>query len=88
MRKPLSKIVAVVLMGLLIFGAPRWSGTWSMELLKAIGFLLVFTGVLGRLVCTLHIGGKKTESFAKAESISFVAILSIFFPSSDFAESV
>ena len=61
LRKPLSAVVAVGLIFLMVFGRPGWSGMWPMEVMRLVGFLLVFAGVLGRLLCTLYIGGRKNR---------------------------
>lgn len=60
-RKPLSALVAAGLVFLMIFGHPQWLGTWQMEILRLCGFFLIFAGVLGRILCTLYIGGRKNR---------------------------
>ena len=70
-RQPLSALVASALLFLMIFGHPRWLGTWPMEGLKLAGFFLVFTGVLGRILCTLYIGGRKNRQLYQSGIYSF-----------------
>ena len=70
-RQPLSAIVAAVLIFLMLFGQPSWFGTWPMLFLKLAGFLLIFTGVLGRILCTLYIGGRKNRELYQSGIYSF-----------------
>jgi len=70
-RQPLSAIVAAGLIFLMLFGQPSWFGTWPMLFLKLAGFLLIFTGVLGRILCTLYIGGRKNRELYQSGIYSF-----------------
>jgi len=70
-RQPLSAVVAAVLLFLMLFGQPSWFGTWPMLFLKLAGFLLIFTGVLGRILCTLYIGGRKNRELYQSGIYSF-----------------
>lgn len=70
-RKPLSSVVAAGLVFLMIFGHPQWLGTWPMEILRLFGFLLIFTGVIGRILCTLYIGGRKNRELYQSGIYSF-----------------
>lgn len=65
-RQPLSAVVAAALLFLIIFGHPVWQGTWPMLSVKFTGFLLIFSGVLGRVLCTLYIGGRKNRELYQA----------------------
>jgi protein-S-isoprenylcysteine O-methyltransferase Ste14 len=65
LRKPFSFLVAAVLCFLLIFVHPRGYGTLPMGMVKLTGFLLVFTGALGRILCTLYIGGRKNRELCQ-----------------------
>jgi protein-S-isoprenylcysteine O-methyltransferase Ste14 len=66
LRKPLSKLVATLLIGSLIFVQPREFGTPLMGIVKLIGYLLVFAGALGRILCTLYIGGRKNQELCQS----------------------
>lgn len=66
LRKPLSAVVAVLLIGLLIFVQPRYFDSPQMEVVKLIGYLLVFAGALGRILCTLYIGGRKNRELCQS----------------------
>jgi protein-S-isoprenylcysteine O-methyltransferase Ste14 len=70
-RKPLSALVAAGLIFLMVFGHPQWFGTWPMEILRLFGFLCVFAGVLGRILCTLYIGGRKNRELYQSGIYSF-----------------
>jgi len=61
LRKPLSYAVAVTLCFLLVFVQPVGFGSLASEGLKLVGLLLVFAGALGRILCTLYIGGRKNR---------------------------
>lgn len=65
MRKPLSFVVAPTLCFLLIFVQPRGFGSLSFEWVKLIGLFLVFAGALGRILCTLYIGGRKNRELCQ-----------------------
>lgn len=65
MRKPLSYVVAPLLCFLLIFVHPVGFGTLASEGVKLLGLLLVFAGALGRILCTLYIGGRKNRELCQ-----------------------
>ncbi len=65
LRKPISFVVASALCFLLIFVHPRGFGTLTMETVKLGGLFLVFTGALGRILCTLYIGGRKNRELCQ-----------------------
>lgn len=65
LRKPLSFFVATALCFLLVFVHPRDFGTIPMEAVKLAGLFLVFAGVLGRILCTLYIGGRKNRELCQ-----------------------
>lgn len=65
LRKPLSRVVAAILVFLLIFTRPRGFGTLPLEMVRIAGYLLVFAGVTGRILCTLHIGGRKNRELCR-----------------------
>lgn len=65
LRKPLSFFVATALCFLLVFVHPRGFGTIPMEAVKLAGLCLVFAGVLGRILCTLYIGGRKDRELCQ-----------------------
>jgi protein-S-isoprenylcysteine O-methyltransferase Ste14 len=66
LRKPISLFVAILLIALLVFVQPRGFGTLRMELVKLAGFALVFAGVLGRILCTVYIGGRKNRELCQS----------------------
>lgn len=66
LRKPISLLVASLLIFLLVFVQPRGFGTLRMELVKLAGFALVFAGVLGRILCTVYIGGRKNRELCQS----------------------
>ena len=65
LRKPLSFLVAIALCFLMVFVHPRGFGTAWTEVLKLTGLFLVFAGVLGRILCTLYIGGRKNRELCQ-----------------------
>jgi protein-S-isoprenylcysteine O-methyltransferase Ste14 len=65
LRKPLSFFVAIALCFLMVFVHPRGFGTAWMEAVKLTGLFLVFAGVLGRILCTLYIGGRKNRELCQ-----------------------
>ncbi|MES2476784.1 MAG: isoprenylcysteine carboxylmethyltransferase family protein [Verrucomicrobiota bacterium] len=65
LRKPVSYLVAATLCFLLVFVHPRGFGTLSMETVKLGGLFLVFAGALGRILCTLYIGGRKNRELCQ-----------------------
>lgn len=65
LRKPVSFTVAAALCFLVVFVHPRGFGTLPMEVVKLGGFLLVFAGALGRILCTLYIGGRKNRELCQ-----------------------
>ena len=65
LRKPLSYVVAPTLFFLLIFVHPRGFGTLAFEGVKLAGLFLVFAGALGRILCTLYIGGRKNRELCQ-----------------------
>lgn len=66
LRKPISFAVAAALLFLLVFVQPRGFGTLAMEILKLLGLFLVFTGALGRILCTVYIGGRKNKELCQS----------------------
>lgn len=66
LRKPISFLAAATLIFLLVFVEPRGAHTLPKELLKLAGFFLVFTGALGRILCTLYIGGRKNKELCQS----------------------
>ncbi|GAA5125279.1 isoprenylcysteine carboxylmethyltransferase family protein [Luteolibacter yonseiensis] len=66
LRKPLSHVVAATLIFLLVFVHPRGFGTLAMEGVKLAGLFLVFAGALGRILCTLYIGGRKNRELCQS----------------------
>lgn len=49
----------------MVFVHPRGFGTAWMEAVKLTGLFLVFAGVLGRILCTLYIGGRKNRELCQ-----------------------
>ena len=66
LRKPISFLVAALLVFALVFVKPRGFGSLPMEAVKLLGFFLVFTGALGRILCTLYIGGRKNRELCQS----------------------
>lgn len=66
LRKPVSFLVAAALGFLLVFVHPRSFGTLPMEFVKLAGLFLVFAGALGRILCTLYIGGRKNRELCQS----------------------
>lgn len=66
LRKPISCAVAAALLFLLVFVQPRGFGTLGMEVLKLLGLFLVFAGALGRILCTVYIGGRKNRELCQS----------------------
>lgn len=66
LRKPVSYLIATALCFLLVFVHPRGFGTLPKECVKLAGMFLVFTGALGRILCTLYIGGRKNRELCQS----------------------
>ena len=66
LRKPVSFVVAAALCFLLVFVHPRGFGTIPLEAVKLVGLFLVFAGALGRILCTLYIGGRKNRELCQS----------------------
>ncbi|MEO8617418.1 MAG: isoprenylcysteine carboxylmethyltransferase family protein [Luteolibacter sp.] len=66
LRKPISFLAAATLIFLLVFVEPRGAHTLPKEILKLAGFFLVFAGALGRILCTLYIGGRKNRELCQS----------------------
>lgn len=61
LRKPVSFLIAAVLLILLVITKPARFGSLPYEIMKQVGFVLVFVAVLGRIWCTLYIAGRKNR---------------------------
>ncbi len=66
LRKPISFLMASILIFLLVFVQPREADTLVKEILKMAGLFLVFAGALGRILCTLYIGGRKNRELCQS----------------------
>jgi protein-S-isoprenylcysteine O-methyltransferase Ste14 len=66
LRKPVSFLVAALLVFALVFVHPLGFGSLQMEAVKLLGFLLVFAGALGRILCTVYIGGRKNRELCQS----------------------
>lgn len=60
-RIPVSRGAAAIMLGLLLLASPREISSDSETLLKAAGFVLAGVGAIGRLWCSIYIGGRKTH---------------------------
>jgi len=66
LRKPISFLMASILIFLLVFVQPRETDTLLKEILKLVGLFLVFAGALGRILCTVYIGGRKNRELCQS----------------------
>ena len=66
LRKPISFAAAAVFCLLLVFVRPRGFGSLPMDGMKLLGLFLVFTATLGRILCTLYIGGRKDRELCQS----------------------
>ncbi len=66
LRKPISFLMASILIFLLVFVQPREADTLLKEILKLVGLFLVFAGALGRILCTVYIGGRKNRELCQS----------------------
>lgn len=66
LRKPLSFVIAAVLLVLLVITRPANFESVPYEILEQLGFLMVFVAVLGRIWCTLYIAGRKNRELCTA----------------------
>ncbi|MEO5714295.1 MAG: isoprenylcysteine carboxylmethyltransferase family protein [Luteolibacter sp.] len=66
LRKPISFLMASILIFLLVFVEPREAGSLVKEILKLAGLFLVFAGALGRILCTVYIGGRKNRELCQS----------------------
>ncbi|MDI1301413.1 MAG: isoprenylcysteine carboxylmethyltransferase family protein [bacterium] len=60
-RIPVSRGAAALVIGLLLFATPRALSPDCETLLKMAGFVLAGAGAIGRLWCSIYIGGRKTH---------------------------
>lgn len=60
-RLPVSRGVAAVMMGSLLFAVPPEIPGSMIDLLRALGLALAGVGAFGRLWCSVYIGGRKTH---------------------------
>lgn len=61
LRKPVSFLMASVLLVLLVFTQPANFGSVAYTVMEQAGIFLVFVAVLGRVWCTLYIAGRKNR---------------------------
>jgi protein-S-isoprenylcysteine O-methyltransferase Ste14 len=61
LRKPVSFLIAAILLVLLVITRPAGFESVAYEMLEQAGFLMVFVAVLGRIWCTLYIAGRKNR---------------------------
>ena len=66
LRKPISFLLAALLISTLVLVHPRDFGSLPKEMMKLAGFFLVFAGALGRILCTLYIGGRKNRELCQS----------------------
>lgn len=59
-RLPVSRLVAVAVVGLLVVASPMDRPEAVEEGLRALGLMLAAIGTVGRLWCSVYIGGRKT----------------------------
>lgn len=60
-RIPVSRGAAAIMLGLLLLATPREISPDLKELLKMAGMVLASVGAIGRLWCSIYIGGRKTH---------------------------
>ena len=65
LRKPVSFLIAAVLLVLLVSTQPANFGSVAYEVMEQVGMLLVFVAVLGRIWCTLYIAGRKNRQLCR-----------------------
>lgn len=65
LRRPLSTVFAIGLCAALLFTKPIGFGEGLHEMMEAVGMLLVFAAVLGRIWCILYIGGRKNRELCR-----------------------
>jgi protein-S-isoprenylcysteine O-methyltransferase Ste14 len=65
LRKPASKLVAVVFLLLALFTVPRGFGSKLGEAMELLGFFLLIVGALGRVWCAIYISGRKDRSLCR-----------------------
>ncbi|MCC0032425.1 MAG: isoprenylcysteine carboxylmethyltransferase family protein [Brucellaceae bacterium] len=61
MRRLVLAIIILSVLGVLAFCASAWQSREIHEIVEAIGLGLIAAGILGRLWCTLYIGGRKSS---------------------------
>jgi len=61
LRKPVSFLIAAILLVLLVFTQPAHFGAVAYAVMEQVGMVLVFVAVLGRIWCTLYIAGRKNR---------------------------
>jgi protein-S-isoprenylcysteine O-methyltransferase Ste14 len=64
-------VVIAVLAGLMLFVSTSWLGA-ARELIEAIGVSLIGAAILGRLWCTLYIGGRKSDTVVQSGPYSIM----------------
>lgn len=60
-RIPVTRGAAAIMLALLFFASPRAISADLVALLKMAGFVLAAMGAIGRLWCSVYIGGRKTH---------------------------
>jgi protein-S-isoprenylcysteine O-methyltransferase Ste14 len=60
-RIPVSRGAAAIMLALLFLGTPQAISSEAESLLTAVGFFLAGVGAIGRLWCSVYIGGRKTH---------------------------
>jgi len=72
-RVKVAQIVALLLLPVLLFVHHSWpEGSYLDFALDTVGYILLMSGVLGRLWCTLYIGGKKQSTLQRSGPYSLV----------------
>lgn len=68
LRLTMTWIFSVLVISLILFSSSRWEDTFPLlsALLSLVGILLVTIGSMGRLWCSLYIGGYKTDRLITA----------------------
>jgi protein-S-isoprenylcysteine O-methyltransferase Ste14 len=88
LRRPVSTIFVVVLGLGLLFTKPLEFGTGFYQFMELVGYLLIFSAVLGRMWCILYIGGRKNRELCRVGPyascrnplyfFSFLGVIGIF----------
>ena len=67
-----SVLIAVIFLCLVLVTRPLHPNSFAYEIIEAVGFLLIGTGTIGRIWCSIYISGKKNKTLCRLGPYSMV----------------